>query len=99
RPPREARWIEPAEHVDQRDAGDDGLEDDAIRDVNLAPAARLFRMLLKRRFEARGPEVHAVESRAIHRRGKLLRVDPRRPHQLERSRRPAAFREHGALEE
>ena len=68
-------------------------------DMNLAAAARLLRVLLKRRLKDGGAKVHARQLQFVHRRRKPVGVNPRRANQLERPGRSPTFRKHYALEQ
>ena len=96
--PREVILSHVAEQLQQGDPSLDGPDGVAIRDVNLAPAARTAGVLVERRLEQRGPEDarragRARSARAANGSG----IDPRRAHQLERPRRASALRTRSCL--
>jgi hypothetical protein len=89
--PPEAIRVGGAKCRNQRDAGFDRPEGGALLHVNLAPAAARARVFVKRRLEYRRAEADTAQLETVHRVGETLRADPRRPDQLERSRRPPSF--------
>ena len=87
------------EHVEKRHPSHDRPEVVAIDDMNLAASAGLLRVFLEGRLEHGWPEIDSREIERVHRRRKRVRVNPRRTHELERTRRAASFRQDSAFEQ